>query len=210
MEYAVAQHLLYFPPLLIAGLIALYRNNILCFWDCNPMGVAVKQFHGQVAVRLSALLQLARTTGLMIRNFPSAVAAKISFATDLIVQTLRSKALLLVNSIRGILITIRESVFLVIYQVKSFLRYIFTVISNYTSYIQNTTIDFFRSVPKPSNSLYIGFIVAVTFVCIALVLYWQESKQVPGKESIQDPLQEPVKMEVEEKKPVRRRTKKSA
>ena len=98
MELALTESLLYLPPLIIAGLIALYRNNILCFWDCNPIGIATKQFTGQVAVKLRWLLEKARSTALLIRNFPSDLA---TLATN--------TQLMIVNTITGILITIKEN-----------------------------------------------------------------------------------------------------
>jgi len=103
MELALTESLLYLPPLIIAGLIALYRNNILCFWDCNPIGIATKQFTGQVAVKLTWLLEKARSTALLIRNFPSALA------------TLATKTqLMIVNTITGILVTIKENFHMIV------------------------------------------------------------------------------------------------
>jgi hypothetical protein len=195
MEYALAEKAIYLPPLLIAGLLALYRKNILCFWDCHPVGVAVKQFQGEV-------IELAKSTGIILRNFPTAVAAKISTSTDLMLHLLHRSALMILTSIQGILVTIKQSLSLIVYQVTSFLRHIFTIISNYTAYIQNTTVDLFRSVPKPSNHFYSGFLVIATILCIGLILYHQTNKKVPT-----EPVVEPV---VEDKKPVRRRSKKNA
>lgn len=207
MELVLAEKLMYLPPLIVAALFALYRNNILCFWDCNPVGVAVKQVHGQVAVKISALLELARSTGIMLRNFPSAVARKISTSTDLVLHLLHRSALMILTSIQGILVTIKQSLSLIVYQMRNFFRHIFAVISNYTDYLRNTTVDFFRSVPKPSNHLYIAFLVIVTLACIGLILYGyrQAKSELPPEE----PQHQPIVEQVEEKKPVRRRGKKT-
>lgn len=209
MELALTQHLIYLPPLLVAGLIALYRNNILCFWQCNPVGIALHEFQGQVALRTSAVLHMARSTALMIRNFPSHVAVKIHTSTDLMIHILHSTALQIITTIQGILVTIQQSLSLTLSEAKYFLQQIFTVISNYAEYLRNTSIEIFKTASEPSNPIYIGFMIVTTLACISLIFYgYRQAQNDLTLEEKQDD-GESVE-EIEEKKPVRRRTKRVA
>jgi hypothetical protein len=203
MEIAVSQSFLYAPPLLLVGLIALYKNNILCFWDCNPIGVATKQFTGQVAVKISALLQLAKSTAIALRNFPTDVATIIK-NTEIMIRT----------RIQGIVVTLTHTLNTVVVQLQRFLAQLISSIQTYTAYLKNTTLDFFRpAVSSQYSSAYLILVCLGLLVCTCVIWYGiQQAKndliEEPVKEVVDEPVKEPVK-ETEVKKPVRRRTKKT-
>ena len=205
MELALSESLIYLPPLALAALLAFYRNNILCFWDCNPVGITAKEFTGQMAVRISALLQMAQSTALAIRNFPTSLVALA-----------RNTQLMLVNMIQGILVTIKASIGDMILKVNTFLKVILASIQNYTSYLKNTTVDFFRPVEVAKYSYAYLLIAAIGLTLCAFVVWreYQRAKNAPISEHPMDTLEEePVKESVEViepvKKPIRRRAKKT-
>ncbi len=198
MEFAVTESLLYLPPLILAGLIALYRNNILCFWDCNPVGVAAKQFTGEVAIKISAILQMAQSTALAIRNFPTTLATITNHTQVMIV-----------NMIRGILVTIKDNISALVLQVRTFLKYILASIQTYTSYLKNTTLDFFQPVATAKYS-YKHLIFAGIGLILCCWVVWREYKRAKTEADavIEEVVEEPVKTVETVKKPIRRRVKK--
>jgi hypothetical protein len=204
MEFALSESFLYIPPLILAGLIALYKNNILCFWDCNPIGVATKQFTGQVAVKISALLELAKSTAIALRNFPTDVATII-----------KNTQLMIMNTIQGILVTITYNINALVLHLRSFLAQLISSVQTYTAYLKNTTLDFFQpAVTSKYSSSYFILAGLGLLVCTGIIWYGIQKAnddliEEPVKEVIEEPVKEVVEEPVKEvKKPVRRRTKK--
>ncbi len=216
MEFALTESLLYLPPLIIAGLIALYRNNILCFWDCNPVGIATKQFTGQIAVKITWLLEKARSTALLIRNLSS----------DLVTLA-RNTQLMIVNTIAGILVTIKQSFDLLLITVQRALEifwnsifgvlvtvqetllalYTFVVssVANYTEGMQDKVVSLFqttKTIPYPAS--YIYFLIVASSLCLGFIIYG-------FYKAMQEPIQqeEEMKEDAAIRKSPRLRTKKT-
>jgi hypothetical protein len=204
MEFAVSESFLYLPPLILAGLIALYKNNILCFWDCNPIGVATKQFTGQVAVKISALLQLAKSTAIALRNFPTDLATII-----------KNTEIMIINTIQGIVVTITHNINALVLHLRNFLAHLISSFQTYTAYLKNTTLDFFR--PAVSSNYFSAYVILACLgllVCTGIIWYGiQQANDDPIEEPVREVVEEPVTVAEEPvrevKKPVRRRTKKT-
>lgn len=208
MEIALAESLIIAPPILVMGLFALYRNNILCFWDCNPVGVATKDFVKDVSVRMSDVSKLALNVALTIRNYTTAIQSKIEYSTALVANVIKSTALMIVNTIQGILTTINQNIHLVISHMRGFLHSILASLQDYLGYLKNTTVALFT--PKVVSSDARPWILAVGFVAVLVILWLTHmylSKTEPKKT---EEMSIETDQEIKPKKnPVRRRTKKT-
>ena len=197
MNFAVTDSFIYLPPLILAGLLALYKNNILCFWECNPVGVSVKQFTGLVAMKISAFLEMAKSTAVSVRNFPT-------FLTTFGNET----KVLIMNTIQGILLTIKQTIRDSILQAGTFLAQLLVSFGNSTASLKKTVLDFFRApAPEKYSYTYLFFLSVALLACFGVVWYgYHKAKNTPVVETIHETIEESVK--VETKKPIRRRSKK--
>lgn len=228
MEFALVDSLVFLPPILIAGLVALYRNNILCFWECNPAGKALVQ-----------TLHTLKSTALLLRNTAFAVMNPIKTSVALVVKAIHSTALMIIQTvtgtvalvkktveafalqivamIRGILVTISNSFGFAVATVKEFFLTLFSKMQFTIRAFQNSSLAlwnrFTSSTTEPTSQklyLYIGLAVAIGV--ILLTWYYlnqnptslQDSKEVKHSEEFL-PVEEPKK----EKKPVRRRSRRT-
>ena len=231
MEFALIDSVVLLPPILIAGLLALYRNNILCFWDCHPAGKAVVQsFH------------TLKSTALMLRNTASAILLTGKASVALVLQTIRSAALMIVQTvtgslvtlknathalalqivatIQGILVTVSQSFNLTAVSVKMFSSTLFTKMRSILVEFGNTTLAHWNSltkpVDKPSSPLYvyIGFAAAIG---VTLLTWYYLNKNrttlpLPAHKQLDvEPIvvTEKNQKQEQEKKPIRRRGRKA-
>lgn len=81
------------PAVLIGFLVSLYRNNILCFWNCNPTGIQIKQY------------------SLMVRNTVLDLIKNITSSKEVMQQIIHNTILTIARSINDMLLTVYQSVY---------------------------------------------------------------------------------------------------
>jgi hypothetical protein len=227
MEFALVDSLVLLPPVLIAGLLALYRNNILCFWDCHPAGKAVVQsFH------------TLKSTALMLRNTASAILLVGKTSAALVLQTIRSTALMIFQTVTGslvaiktmiedfalqivariqeILVTLSQSFNHSLVSVKMFSSMVFTNVHSTIMGFGNSTItrwnSFTNPVEKATSSLYLySGLVAAIGVILLTWYYLSKNRTILPPSTLKELDVEPIPLEEkkQEKKPIRRRARKS-
>ncbi len=221
MDFAITTTLVYLPPILVAGLIALYRNNILCFWDCHPAGKAIVQ-----------TMSTAKQTAVMIRNTVFQLMSTVKGSMALMLQGLHSTALMLfrtiesmrvqiVTTIQGILVALQAQFELMQVNTVMFFYRLYAKFRSMVSYAVNETAAFATNVtsffsPSPQDSsrkmyLYAGLAVGI---CVVLVTWYYLTTYRSAKLPLQEkkaiaPILEPIKVPAEEKKPIRRRSRRT-
>lgn len=159
MDLSLTQHIVYLPPLILAALVTFYRNTILCFWDCTPLGVTIKQFHGQIAIRLSDLLAMLAAAAKILYNGPLSV-----------VYTLSHSVLHIATMIQGILVaSIYYPLVLVLSSVMAIKEFLVMGVLNCTTFLYTATHRLVEPVPFNYDYLFITLIVLV--VSTRFVLY---------------------------------------
>lgn len=184
MDLTLVDTLIFLPPLILAGIAAFYRNTILCFWDCNPVGLKVKQF------------------ALMVRDFPTQLMAKISTSTALMLNAIYSKALLLVNTIQGIVITIKT-------QILAIFTHLLCLARNFTETVKNTTLSIFQSSPKSDYGWIVWTLVAIVVVGILVWISYGYTIASVQEPKVPEPEPAPQMEQLPPiRKPIRRRGRK--
>jgi hypothetical protein len=183
------------PAVLIGFLLSLYRNNILCFWNCNPTGVQIKQY------------------SLMVRNTVLDLINNITTSKEVMQQIIHNTILTLARTINEMLLTIYQTFYTTYNQFCD-------QVSLFAHTVKNQSYALVESVfGKQVESMFPTeqmFMIGMYALVGVSVYYLLQQKDTPDdKDSEQKKVQfvdmpPAFELEKEEKKaPVRRRTRRT-
>lgn len=114
MESNIITVITFAPAIVIGFLMTFYRNNILCFWNCNPTGVQIKQY------------------SLMVRNTVRELVANITSSKEVMQQILHKTILMLVTGIHEMLVTVYQTFQNILLDITSRLSNTVETVRNYS------------------------------------------------------------------------------
>lgn len=183
------------PAVLIGFLLSLYRNNILCFWNCNPTGVQIKQY------------------SLMVRNTVMDLINNITSSKEVMQQIIHNTILTLARTINEMLLTIYQSFYTTYNQFCDQVSLFADTVKNQSYALVESVFGKQVETMFPTEQMFMIGMYALVGVS---VYYLLQQKDTPDdKDSEQKKVQfvdmpPAFELEKEEKKaPVRRRTRRT-
>ena len=191
------------PAIVIGFLMTFYRNNILCFWNCNPTGIQIKQY------------------SLMVRNTVLELVANITSSKEVMQRILHSTILTIATSIHEMLVTVYMSF-------QQTLQKCSLMLVSMSDTLQNTTNQFLSYTfgqnyeENPYLNSQLLFIVFMYFLVLGSICYLMVNKMEdldqpkrvhfeapPPSEKVEPEQQQEEQPKEEKKAPVRRRTRRT-
>jgi len=195
------------PAIVIGFLMTFYRNNILCFWNCNPTGIQIKQY------------------SLMVRNTVLELVANITSSKEVMQRILHSTILTIATSIHEMLVTVYQTFHNILLDIASRLSNTIETVRNYSYALVESWSPKATDYAFPIEVIFmIGMYTLVSVSIYYLIKNKMEESDEPKRVhfepvSAEEQQQHPVEsvdfppaldsMKEEKKTPVRRRTRRT-